>query len=157
MTAKRFDRARARVNGAVHYVPLLLRSPDDALYRSWLEATGKAFENETACRLRFRHATLPTSTQISCMECLGMTDVELLSREVERMKADHNRVCQLVAEMHAAATGRVGHGPERGVVEDIHDLRKRALLAEDRAKTLEAALAEAQLEINQLRLVCLSA
>lgn len=43
--------------------------------------------------------------------------------EIEEQKGNYLRCCQLVAEMHAAATGEPGNGPKRGVVEDVEDLR----------------------------------
>lgn len=45
-----------------------------------------------------------------------------LRAEVERFKADYERACQTVAEMHAAAVGAI-QGPKRGVVEDVADLK----------------------------------
>jgi hypothetical protein len=44
-----------------------------------------------------------------------------LAREALRFKGDHLHACEMVAEMHAAATGRVG-GPILGVVEDVIEL-----------------------------------
>lgn len=53
--------------------------------------------------------------------------------DAERYKADYLSACFLIAQMHAAATGKPGDGPIRGVVEDVADLRERAV-------ALEAAL-----------------
>ena len=51
--------------------------------------------------------------------------------EVERLKADYERACATIAEMHAAVSGRMGDGPRRGVVEDVQDLAaSEARLAE---------------------------
>jgi hypothetical protein len=50
--------------------------------------------------------------------------------------ADYDGACRTIAEMHAAAVGQV-RGPDRGVVEDIIDLRHRCAAAED---ALTAAL-----------------
>ena len=54
---------------------------------------------------------------------------ESLIRELESAKAEalrfrdqHLHACHLVAQMHAAAVGEVT-GPNRGVVEDVEDLR----------------------------------
>lgn len=47
----------------------------------------------------------------------------------DQMKEAHDGACELVAAMHAAAMGRVC-GPNRGVVEDVTDLRLRADQAE---------------------------
>ena len=51
--------------------------------------------------------------------------------EARRKREDHEGACKLVAEMHAAAMGKIC-GPARGVVEDVEDLRKErdALKAE---------------------------
>ena len=48
--------------------------------------------------------------------------VATLTQENERLKADYQRACKTVADMHAAAIGEVG-GPIRGVVEDVANLR----------------------------------
>ena len=42
--------------------------------------------------------------------------------EAARFKEEHQGACHLVAQMHAAAVGEVT-GPNRGVVEDVEDLR----------------------------------
>lgn len=49
-----------------------------------------------------------------------------LTHDAERFKEDHLGACGTIAEMHAAATGRTGLGPIRGVVEDVADVRERA-------------------------------
>lgn len=43
-------------------------------------------------------------------------------QEVERLKADYEGACKMIADMHSAAMGEVT-GPRRGVVEDVADLR----------------------------------
>src|SRR5690606_40106122 len=53
--------------------------------------------------------------------------------EAERFKADYLKACQTIAAMHEAATGRTGEGPVRGVVEDVADMRARAV--QDRKST----------------------
>lgn len=50
--------------------------------------------------------------------------------DAERYKQDHLGACRTVAAMHAAATGRTGEGPIRGVVEDVEDVRLRLEQAE---------------------------
>jgi hypothetical protein len=47
----------------------------------------------------------------------------------DQMKEAHDGACELVAAMHTAAVGRVC-GPNRGVVEDVTDVRLRADQAE---------------------------
>lgn len=42
--------------------------------------------------------------------------------EIAEMKGNYERACQTIAAMHAAAMGEVT-GPNRGVVEDVADLR----------------------------------
>jgi hypothetical protein len=51
----------------------------------------------------------------------GDATIAALRDEVAEAKADYMRACRLVANMHAAATGRPGEGPVRGVVEDVTD------------------------------------
>ncbi|MEV8124809.1 hypothetical protein AB0P07_11950 [Streptomyces sp. NPDC085944] len=67
------------------------------------------------------------------------TEPELTAEEdeAERFKADYLSACKTIADMHAAATGRTGEGPERGVVEDVADVRARMLAAEERAENFE--------------------
>lgn len=49
----------------------------------------------------------------------------LAAEEAERFKQDYLKACGTIAEMHAAATGRHGLGPIRGVIEDVQDVRER--------------------------------
>lgn len=60
--------------------------------------------------------------------------------DAERYKADHLAACKTIAEMHAAATGRTGMGPIRGVVEDIADMRTHADDAEAELSKIRAGL-----------------
>ena len=48
-----------------------------------------------------------------------------LREELARAKEDYERTCVTIVQMHEAATGVVGGGPLRGVVEDVKDLRTR--------------------------------
>lgn len=52
-----------------------------------------------------------------------------LREQLEAMRANYTSARELVAKMHAAAVGEIS-GPRRGVVEDVEDLRQRALRAE---------------------------
>ncbi|MBZ6258147.1 hypothetical protein KVH22_21765 [Streptomyces olivaceus] len=61
--------------------------------------------------------------------------------EAERYKTDCLNTCATVAAMHAAATGRSDRGPDRGVVEDVADVRARMLAAEQHAKQVQRRLA----------------
>ncbi|MGW2130438.1 hypothetical protein [Streptomyces coelicoflavus] len=63
--------------------------------------------------------------------------------EAERFKADYLSACKTIADMHAAATGRTGEGPERGVVEDVADVRARMLAAEEALRNEQRERAEA--------------
>lgn len=53
-----------------------------------------------------------------------------LQETADNLKHDYMRACQTLAHMHAAAVGEV-RGPDRGVVEDVADLRARCLAAEE--------------------------
>ncbi|MET9140532.1 hypothetical protein [Streptomyces parvulus] len=59
----------------------------------------------------------------------NLTPAELAT-DAERYKADYLNACKTIADMHAAATGRTGEAPTRGVVEDVADVRDRMLAAE---------------------------
>lgn len=43
--------------------------------------------------------------------------------KVAQLEEGYGRACKLVADVHAAASGRPGDGPRRGVIEDVADLR----------------------------------
>lgn len=62
--------------------------------------------------------------------------VELTER-LASVEADWDSACRMVAEMHAAAVGEIT-GPQRRVVEDVADVRERAI----RAEAILAALRE---------------
>lgn len=64
--------------------------------------------------------------------------------ERNEMRRNYDSACKTIADMHAAATGREGIGPVRGVVEDVEDVRQRA----------ERAEAERVAADNVLRAVC---
>jgi len=56
-------------------------------------------------------------------------ELKYAKAEAARFKEEHQGACHLVAQMHAAAVGEVT-GPNRGVIEDVEDLRLRAEKAE---------------------------
>jgi hypothetical protein len=69
-----------------------------------------------------------------------------LTADVAEQRGNYEHACQTIAAMHAAAMGEIC-GPNRGVVEDVADLRARSLAAEEalgialaRVAALEAAL-----------------
>lgn len=53
------------------------------------------------------------------------TQARLAQAEAERdaLRANYSKVCKLVADMHASATGRPGEGPRLGVIEDVTAVR----------------------------------
>lgn len=63
-------------------------------------------------------------TARSLRDCSQQLERELaaLTAERDQLRADYERACQTVAQMHAAAVGEVC-GPRRGIVEDLSDLR----------------------------------
>ena len=70
-----------------------------------------------------------------------MVDREIeLRAENARLKDDYQNACKTVAEMHAAAVGQIV-GPNRGVVEDVADLRAERDDWKARAEAAEAELA----------------
>ncbi|MFF7146063.1 hypothetical protein ACFZB5_33520 [Streptomyces nodosus] len=71
-----------------------------------------------------------------------MAPAEQAQADAERYKADYLSACGTIAEMHAAATGRTGMGPDRGVVEDVADVRERAEQADRHRRALAAILAK---------------
>lgn len=56
-------------------------------------------------------------------------EVKELTEELKGYKGAHEGACKTIADMHAAAVGKVT-GPRRGVVEDVIDLRARMLKLE---------------------------
>lgn len=81
-------------------------------------------------------------------------DILELLAERDRIKADYDRACKLVAEMHMASMGGV-IGPALGVVEDVAAIKEArdTLKAElqDLATSYEIATANAAVEIAGLR------
>ena len=73
-------------------------------------------------------------------------ELEYAKAEAERFKEEHQGACHLVARMHAAAVGEVT-GPNRGVVEDVEDLRLRA---EDGKRDYDALMREREQVGNAL-------
>lgn len=63
--------------------------------------------------------------------------------DAERYKQDYLKACTTIAAMHAAATGRDDRGPDRGVVEDVADVRARMLAAEEALTNEQRARSEA--------------
>ena len=63
----------------------------------------------------------------NCVHEFAATPLDVQAKLVS-LEDDYGRACKLVADMHAAATGRPGDGPRRGVVEDVADLRAALVL-----------------------------
>lgn len=72
--------------------------------------------NRTATKYRQQRDN-NAATMERAMSALANADAE-----AARWKAEYERACQTIADMHAAAVGEVT-GPKRGVVEDVADLR----------------------------------
>ncbi|KAA6215130.1 hypothetical protein CP973_00225 [Streptomyces albofaciens JCM 4342] len=70
---------------------------------------------------------------------LAAAEAAIVEAEAEaaRHAADHAAACQQIAAMHAAAVGEV-RGPRRGIVEDVADIRQRALDAEEQLAAYRA-------------------
>lgn len=84
-----------------------------------------------------RHVEAMTSEGLHAKSAIAG---ELAARDIEiaDRRADYERACALVADMHAAAMGGVV-GPARGIVEDVADLRaERDALHKALAGALEA-------------------
>lgn len=75
-------------------------------------------------------AEYPDHTRVAQKLLDQQGQINELAADAERFKQDHLGACKTIAEMHAAATGRTGEGPVRGVVEDVADVRTALLRAE---------------------------
>lgn len=60
---------------------------------------------------------------------LTQRDLDELYFDIDNLRNAQDSACRTVALMHEAAVGEV-RGPIRGVVEDVADIRERALRAE---------------------------
>jgi len=76
-------------------------------------------------------------------------EIAELRVEVERLQQDHGRACKLVADMHAAATGRPGEGPCLGVVEDVAAVRAEVERLREMAGKWES-LFQAQARLSEV-------
>lgn len=68
--------------------------------------------------------------------------VDFWKQRAEAAETNHQQACELVAKMHAAAVGKVT-GPNRGVVEDVEDLRAERDQLKQRVTDLSLALSAA--------------
>ena len=67
-------------------------------------------------------ARADTEMLTASLRLSAKTNKDLLA-EVETLRVDYGLACKLVADMHAAATGRPGEGPRLGVLEDVAAVR----------------------------------
>ncbi len=108
--------------------------------------------HETLCQLTFDGAeTSPSSRSITCVACLALHDEDLAHIEAMRLYNDHQGVCKLVAEMHAAAVGYVG-GPNRGVVEDVADLKAEHDRLQSVCNEQKASIRRLEQRVHELEL-----
>lgn len=100
-------------------------------------------------------AEYPDHTRVAQKLLDQQGEVNRLTAELAEMRGNYEGACKTIADMHAAATGRTGLGPIRGVVEDVEDVRLRAEqadavtaetkgLIERRTKTLRARAERAE-------------
>jgi hypothetical protein len=75
-------------------------------------------------------------------------EIASLRVQLDQAKQDHMSACRLVADMHAAATGRPGEGPVRGVVEDVADLRHQL---QDMERERDVSRGNAQMHMEAAR------
>lgn len=151
---KRVDLPRVRIDGVIHNARPPRRRYDGGTGRSIVD--DRDFRNQTWCGRGFRHSTLPDTHLTTCMECLSMSEVEVLKMEIESLKVDHSNACHTIAQMHAAAMGEVT-GARRGVVEDVEDVRVERDRLRGQVAEMRSALEKAREEIERLKMIALSA
>lgn len=76
--------------------------------------------------------------------------IEALAAERDAARADNIRACETIADMLAAATGRHGEGPVRGVVEDVADVRAEMLATRAGIGDLRKQLSESETAAHAL-------
>lgn len=139
-------------NGVVHRV---YREPQ-WLKPAWLP-DGPGDQGETLCGMRVRQdAPAAHDGGPSCMACVAAMDADVFEIELRHVRDAHRSACSTVADMHAAATGRVG-GTIRGVVEDVADVRKERDELRSRCEAAEAGCEVLRAELEALRTFLLSA
>lgn len=107
-------------------------------------------QGETLCGMRVRRdAPAAHDGGPTCMACVVAMDPDAFEIELRHVRHAWEVACATVADMHAAATGRVG-GTIRGVVEDVADVRKER-------DELRSRCEAAQAELEALRMFLLSA
>jgi hypothetical protein len=80
-------------------------------------------------------------TDRKTLDQLNSDDLDELYYDVDNLRAAQGSACRTVADMHAAAVGEV-RGPTRGVVEDVADVRERAVRAEAAIEAVAEVLAD---------------
>lgn len=70
------------------------------------------------------------SDSVICPNCIHEFVAVPVSVQAKlaQLEEDYGRACTLVADMHAAATGRPGEGARVGVVEDVAAVRAALVL-----------------------------
>lgn len=110
--------------------------------------------NDIAERIGARAViVMPDTVEIPANEVTLPEPLELvadaeLRHDLDEMRRSYEGACKTIADMHAAATGRSGRGPNRGVVEDVADVRARMLAAEESLTNEQRARAEAEAKLK---------
>ena len=140
-------------DGVVHRV---YREPCWLTRPAWLtDEPGE--QGETLCGMRvLRDAPAAHERGPSCMACVAAMDSDVFEIELRHVRRAWEGACVMVADMHAAAIGRVG-GPLRGVVEDVTDVRKERDELRARCEAAEARCEAMRAELEALRTFLLSA
>ena len=82
-----------------------------------------------------------TDRQLQSLRNIG-GESEDAANEIDALRADYGQACKLVADMHAAATGRHGEGPRLGVIEDVASVRAELVALRAQVEALKAASLE---------------
>ncbi|WP_329622941.1 hypothetical protein OG357_23030 [Streptomyces sp. NBC_01255] len=121
--ARAHDRATARETLLVLLNRVDRLSPTEAaLLREYVHAELAEADQLTRARRGLDRARDRMQRRVDAAEA-AMVEAE---QDRDQARADYLNACTTIAVMHAAATGRTGEGPARGVVEDVADVRTRA-------------------------------
>jgi hypothetical protein len=121
---------------------------DQSAPQRWVLGSGNApvrdVWHEVAAEIGARGVIVTAETveipanEVSLPEPAELVAEAELRYECDEMRRSYEGACGTIADMHAAATGREGMGPVRGVVEDVEDVRKRAEDVERKLSESEA-------------------
>ena len=109
------------VRRAIADLDRMLAAPDGDLVRDEVLSVRVAMETSL---------TMPPRPGGGPEPVFESDDIAIVRFDRDRFRVELLGAGQTIAEMYAAATGRRGQGPKRGLVEDLADLRDRALAAE---------------------------